>query len=89
MLTALQNRKKPILAAVGYALAYLFCTIVLNMDAAQAHTAAAGAALVIAERVGPIFGINIDAPQLARNGQVLVRSEVPVRDVAKRRKRSR
>lgn len=72
IITGLQNRKKLILGAVAYLVIYAFCRVVLNMDEAQSQTAGAGGALIVIERVGPIFGLNVDGPKVTDNGEVVV-----------------
>ena len=62
--TLIQNRKKPILGAIAFAITYVAAKAGLDMDPELAATLAGVVFAIIAERVSPIFGVDVDGPKV-------------------------
>ena len=64
MLKRLRNKKKPILGAVAWAVAYVVCRFLLDMGDPEAEIAATTVSVFVVERVGPIFGVDVKTPKI-------------------------
>lgn len=91
MLDLLRNRKKVILGAIAYALIYVLARVVLDQDEATAHTTAAAGSLIVIERAGPIFGIDVAGPKVETKPSgdkvVVIEAQGTEQVVARKRRR--
>lgn len=79
--TLIQNRKKPILGAIAFAITYVAAKAGLDIDAELSASLAGVMFAIVAERVSPIFGVDVDGPkvEVAPSGekQIIVTAPAP------------